>query len=890
MKLTFHLPYNTTWGELPYLTVKSDKAPQAVAMTPVEESAGVWQATLEVAPAESFIDYSFEIRTDSGEVRREWGGSRRLRLDSHLTEAIIEDRWHDAPEMRPFFTEPFTGCVFRPEAKEHFHSLRPAVLQFRLTAPMIEPHQAVAVAGNCEALGNWDPAKAPLMEPEEMPQWSLQIPLQELPERLEYKFVIVNRADRSEVAWENSDNRSFTLPELPSGASVVLSGLYLENPLPLWRGAGTAIPVFSLRSERSFGVGDFADLRMMIDWCALTGQKFLQLLPINDTTMTRRWTDSYPYTTNSTFALHPMYLRLDEVGQLSDAKLQSEFDREAKRLQLLPTVDYEAVNNAKERYMRLIFKQQGKAEMTSESFTEFARCNDFWLLPYAAWSVLRDRYNTPDMSQWGPYAVYNEEAISRFIEENRDDIDFYRFEQYHLDRQMRRARDYGHSRGVALKGDIPIGISRCSVDAWLHPELFNLDSTAGAPPDDFARLGQNWGFPTYRWDVMRGDNYAWWRQRLTKMADYFDAYRIDHVLGFFRIWQIPARQLHGLLGVFCPALPYSPEELADDYGFHLTPSLMCRPNITDAMLTERLGSLADRAKEYLTRLPSGLYRLRKPFESQVELSWHFAGLPKTDENDLLCRTLCDLIDEVLFIEDPYKAGHYHPRIDGFRTALYATLSEDDRKAYDRLYHEFFYERHNDFWKREAMSKLPELTGSTAMLACAEDLGMIPACVPQVMDELRILSLEIQRMPKEPWVAFGYPSRYPYLSVCSTSTHDMSGIRSWWKDMSAESRDDFYHRMLELWGDTPAEATPELCRAILAQNLGAPSMLCILPLQDWMSVDGQLRRPNPDEEQINVPACPRHYWRYRMHLTLDELMKADGFNQAVRDMIGQSGRH
>lgn len=175
-----------------------------------------------------------------------------------------------------------------------------------------------------------------------------------------------------------------------------------------------------------------------------------------------------------------------------------------------------------------------------------------------------------------------------------------------------------------------------------------------------------------------------------------------------------------------------------------------------------------------------------------------------------------------------------------------------------------------------MWKLPALTESTKMLCCAEDLGMIPDCVPAVMHNLQILSLEIQRMPKDPTVEFGNTWSYPYYSVCTSSTHDMPGIRAWWESDHAMAQ-RFYNQVLHEGGEAPYFAEPWICGRILDLQLNSPSMLCILPLQDWLSADGQLRRQNPADEQINVPAISRHYWRYRMHLTVEQLMEQTEFN-------------
>ena len=175
-----------------------------------------------------------------------------------------------------------------------------------------------------------------------------------------------------------------------------------------------------------------------------------------------------------------------------------------------------------------------------------------------------------------------------------------------------------------------------------------------------------------------------------------------------------------------------------------------------------------------------------------------------------------------------------------------------------------------------------------MLVCAEDLGMIPACVPAVMHRLEILSLEIQRMPKDPATPFGDTWRYPYYSVCTTSTHDMGGIRQWWEEDRAKTQ-QFFNEVLHEHGAAPYFAEPWICDRIIDLHLASPSMLCILPLQDWLSINGNIRREKPAEEQINVPANPRHYWRYRMHMTLGELLGHTEFSDYLRNKISNTGR-
>ena len=571
---------------------------------------------------------------------------------------------------------------------------------------------------------------------------------------------------------------------------------------PGWKGAGTAIPVFALRSEDDFGVGEFLDLKKMVDWAVLTGQTFLQLLPVNDTTMFGTLDDSYPYNANSTFALHPQFINLPAAGVPVDKeylKLQKQLNSFVKDGR--PETDYVSVNREKRRLLRKAFDANWKSLSRTKAYRNFLAANREWLIPYSRFCALRDEFGTPDFSQWGEFAVYDEARLERWNKSHRSETDFNCFLQFHLDAQFRQVRDYAHSKGVVLKGDLPIGISRTSADAWQFPKLFNMDSQAGAPPDAFSADGQNWGFPTYNWEEMAKDGYAWWKARLRKMSEYFDAFRIDHILGFFRIWQIPVPEKSGLAGYFSPALPYSADELRS-WGY---------------------GNRMDR-----------------------------------------------------FIEDPHRPGWYHPRIDA--------------KDLGDLYIDFFYRRHNEFWKHNAMDKLSALLGSTNMLACGEDLGMIPACVPEVMQRLNILSLEIQRMPKDPAQTFADPAHYPYGCVCTTSTHDMSPIRAWWEeDRSLSQR--FYNEALGCGGAAPYFCEPWVCRRIVEQHLWSPAMLVILPLQDWLSISPELRyKGNPADERINVPAIPRYHWDYRMHLSLEELLAAKDFNTDVATLVKSSGRN
>ena len=553
-------------------------------------------------------------------------------------------------------------------------------------------------------------------------------------------------------------------------------------------------------------------------------------------------------------------------------------------------MDYEAVNQTKWEYFRLIFKQEGEKVLASGEFGEFFNANKEWLQPYAVFSYLRDAFQTPNFREWPRHSVYNAQDIEKMCRPESVDyphIALYYYIQFHLHLQLVAATKYAREHGVVLKGDIPIGISRNSVEAWTEPYYFNLNGQAGAPPDDFSVNGQNWGFPTYNWDVMEKDGYRWWMKRFQKMSEYFDAYRIDHILGFFRIWEIPMHAVHGLLGQFIPSIPMSREEI-ESYGLPFREEYLI-PYIHESFLGQVFGPHTDYVKQTFL-LPAetpGVYHMKPEFTPQREVESFFAG--KNDENSLWIRDgLYTLISDVLFVPDTKEKDKYHPRIGIQRDFIFRSLNEQEQNAFNRLYDQYYYHRHNEFWRQQAMKKLPQLTQSTRMLVCGEDLGMIPDCVSSVMNDLRILSLEIQRMPKNPMHEFGYLNEYPYRSVCTISTHDMSTLRGWWEEDYLQTQ-RYYNTMLGHYGTAPTVATPELCEEVVRNHLKSNSILCILSLQDWLSIDGKWRNPNVQEERINVPSNPRNYWRYRMHLTLEQLMKAEELNDKIRELIKYTGR-
>ena len=891
MKLTFRIMYHTVWGEDLRVILNQDEDHAWALST---HDGYEWQGTFscDLPASGKLVSYRYGVFRDGRCVKKEFGAIPHFFVSSLLASGHyhLDDNWRNLPAGNHRYSAAFNAAAYS-ELPQSLSSSVDGAIAFRALCPgLSQQGQVLAVTGSCDALGHWDTSRALPMREVFPNVWTVCIDASAALLPFDYKFVAVDKSTGAALEWENGANHCCHPQQLQKGELYFTVEHEVFFSRPEKKIAGSAIPVFSLRSEGGFGVGDFGDLKHYIDWAASTHQQAVQILPINDTTITHTWQDSYPYNSISIYAFHPMYIDVRQLPTLKDAEKAARYEEERIRLNALPQIDYEQVNSVKRAYLKDIYGQEGSRLLASKEYIDFYEKNENWLKPYALFSYLRDLYGTPDFSQWPDYGIYRAEeaeALCNSCSEVSYEVGFYCFLQYVLHVQLLRAADYARSKGVILKGDIPIGISRGSVEAWVEPHYFNMNGQAGAPPDAFSAKGQNWGFPTYNWEVMEKDNYLWWRRRFAKMSEYFTAYRIDHILGFFRIWEIPSHSVHGLLGQFVPSLPMSEDEIRS-FGLNFQKEFMTEPFINDYMLDVMFGERKREVTEkFVEHVHHDIYRMRTEFDTQRKVEAFFAGRNDRESIDLK-EGLYALISNVLFVKDRKNPQMYHPRISVQCDFIYQRLNGQEQEAFNRLYNHYFYQRHNQFWYDEAMKKLPVLTQSTSMLVCGEDLGMVPDCVPWVMNELQILSLEIQRMPKDPKDEFGHPESYPFLSVCTIGTHDMSTLRGYWKE-DARVTERFFRSELHHWGEVPADAAGWLCKDVICKHLYSPSLLCILTWQDWLSMDETLRNPDIEAERINIPANPRHYWRWRMHLSLEELMNQHRFNGEIREMIDRSGR-
>lgn len=814
MKYRFYIEYFATNEQLLHIVFSN-----GTRLPMLRCGGGMWSVEYKAKPGAT---YHYELCTLSGAVIR--SEEHEHRTPKLLDGSSIYDCWWDKPSAQPFYSSFFTDSVFRRKGIKNKH-LSPANGDFliEVEAPTLSQDEALAIVGGSYVLGGWDTAKSIKVHAINNYTWQAILPHEAAGS--EYKFIITDTQGNFQT-YEEGCNR--LLPHRSDAAACMVRGLRLRHTA-LWRGAGVAIPLFSLRSQKSWGVGEFSDLKLMIRWAKQTHLSVIQVLPVNDTSTNFTWRDSYPYNAISSFALHPLYLgaqaAIDNCARLADnttkTKLQALYDSftpKAEKLNALDKVYYDKAIKLKIKFLKSLYRLCGEQAFATKEFMEFLIQSQQWLLPYAVYCSLRDKHSTTDFRRWKELSSYNEPQAYDYALRHKNEVGFYCFVQYLLDRELCDVHRYAQQSGIALKGDIPIGVSPNSVDVWCAPELYNTAMSAGAPPDIFAEEGQNWGFPTYNWERMAEDGYDWWRRRLQKMSRYFDAYRIDHILGFFRIWEVPRKAPSAILGHFYPSMPYTAEEI-NDLGIKFNPEKECPTEYSDS--------------------------------------------------------------NTLFVA--YPEGGYTPRIEGYKTERFKALTQAQQQAYMHLHEEFFYHRHNDFWRACALKRLPALMAATKMLTCGEDLGMIPACVPEVMSGEGILSLEIERMPKQMGQLFGDTLKYPYFSVTAPSTHDMSNIRSWWEE-DRDLTQHYWSDILHLAGTAEKECSAATARLIIERQMRSASMLAILPLQDWLAMDKTLRGADAAAERINVPADLNHYWRYRMHITLEQLLKAKQFSNSIKELV------
>lgn len=881
-KVNLTVEYRTEWGEEVVVSGNHITLGNYQTYLPLSTSDGyTWSVQVEFEAEIHDISYQYAIRNNGIIIKEE--ACRDIHHIALTKETILaKDTWTNSPQgfilNKNIFKEIWLHSDFLTDQP---------ILQYNVLlegcVANINTDEELAICGNTKELGEWDTKRALMVDQTDFPKTKVLLQVKTFDSPIEYKYLILDKITHKVKRWENNDNR--VIRELPIDKfdHIKIDEGEIDIDIDPWKGAGLTVPIFSLRTKNSFGIGEFLDLMPLADWCKKTNLKIIQILPINDTISTHDWPDSYPYKCTSVFALNPVYLNFEEMG-IGQTKYNKEYQNLKKTLNKKKYINYPTIQEQKLKYIHELYSVFGRETLNSREYIQFFDRNKHWLLSYAAYLCLINKYNSNDIKLWGEYSTYSTEKVTELMKDYKETFNIVFYTQYHLYKQLRKASNYIKKCGIALKGDLPIGISKHSVDAWQFPSLFNLSNQAGAPPDAFAEFGQNWGFPTYNWDQMQQEDYAWWKNRLQYMSQFYDAFRIDHILGFFRIWSIPESVIYGTLGQFDPAIPLSQREI-ESYGLPFDKEKMTRPYVTKQILQNLfIGEEVDIIINtyFIENVNKTLY-FKSTYDSQQKLA------KQDDLSKEIKDKLIYIHSNVLFVVDLKDQHCYHPRIDAHKTLFYQQeLSTADKEAFDSLYEDFFYHRNDKLWKKEAYEKLPALTKASKMLVCGEDLGMIPNTVPEVMKNLAIFSLEVARMPKLLGEEIGNSYKYAYASVSTFSTHDMSTIRGWWSENKAQRQAISNYADLHL---TNSESpTEEDIKAILTRELSTNSILCIEAIQDWLALSKKYHIGEALDEQINIPADSNHKWRYRIPCYIEDLLDDTSLNNKINELINKTKRY
>ena len=636
---------------------------------------------------------------------------------------------------------------------------------------------------------------------------------------------------------------------------------------------GVAIPVFSLKSADSVGIGEFLDLVPFAAWAKSCGMDLIQILPVNDT-----GEESSPYSARSAFALNPAYIRLQEV-EGAKTVLGKSLASEQERFESKERISYTEVVRFKRSALRQVFDARLDKIQGDKKLSQWIEANP-WVKTYAVYCFLKVQNQEASWRSWKTHGDTSLKKIESLWTKHGTDCLYQAWMQWVAEGQFRKAIHALDAMGVRLKGDIPILINEDSADVWGDRQYFDLDNRAGAPPDMFSYGGQNWGFPTYKWDVLEQDRYGWWRDRLAQASKFYHAYRIDHVLGFFRIWSVPACEATGILGRFNPSHPLTLERL-QGAGFPVsTLEYLTRPNFGREQLTEWFGVEVERAIAlYFERLgfTGDRFVLRAKYLNEQAI---IALDEPQSMKDALLKTYWNRV----FI--PSSDGrHFYPYWYWYQAPVFGTLPPHEQEKLRALIKENE-ESQEGLWYENGLRLLKIMANETDMLVCAEDLGTVPNCVPEVLQELKILALRIERWTRQ-WAQEGQPyvsaSQYPRLSVCTTSCHDTSSLRGLWKEGDFDRQ--LYWKHLGQAGAPPEELGPDHVCEILAHLFASNSLLAIPPLQDYLALGTRWLPANPDEERVNIPGTVGpHNWAWRTPCTVEELSSAVELNQAILELV------
>jgi len=652
--------------------------------------------------------------------------------------------------------------------------------------------------------------------------------------------------------------------------------------------AGVAIPLAGIKTKGGWCVGEYPDLAALASLCKTTGLKLIQLLPINDS-----GSQSSPYSALSAFALHPLYLRVADLPEaaLCPAVLKSLKAYAAKHGQD-SRFSYMDAYRVKMDALRAVFDGSKATIIANPELPEFILSHP-WVKTYAVYKRLKKINGDRSWRDWQGHRDATESAIAKLWNDPamKEEHLFYVWLQVRSAQQCAASSRAVRDSGVTLLGDLPILMNDDSADVWSNRKYFTMHLRAGAPPDMFAHYGQNWGFPVYDWDRQAADDFSFWKTRVAEASAYYSAYRIDHVLGFFRIWAMSEFESDGYLGHFHPEISLKSEELRAS-GFsperlrwlslpHVRgPELRAALEKSGRAMSDLTISRNSAAEPLFERLGSeDLYLFTRVVRGTGDIE--ACGFP-TILADFLKTAWRDRVLQ------PLEGNSFVPTWRHSDAYAWFSLSADEQGVLERLFRKQQAENET-LWAERGKKLLAVLVGASDMLACAEDLGAVPDCVPAVLAELGIPGLKIPR-----WTRFWNKSGQPYesladfrsASVCAVSVHDTSTVREWWE--YEEGRVDFAAAYCPELSPVPEKLEAASAFTVLQALARCASSIFVAQMQDYLDISDTLRSADPREDRVNIPGTQTDSnWTWRMRPTLEELQVDKKWIKALTQIAGRT---
>ena len=671
---------------------------------------------------------------------------------------------------------------------------------------------------------------------------------------------------------------------------------------------GTAIPLGALRTSKCSLIGEYSALKDMARFCKKTGMQIIQLLPVNDS-----GSESSPYSALTAFALHPIYISIPELKTYqSDSKIQKDYESFVKENQDSRRYDYKKILKAKIDFLQRIYKTETDSPKDFLSLKKKAASfieENPWIKEYAVYKRLKEQFAEKSWTLW-PKEYQNpsaKEIESLFADKNFEkQTYFFIWCQIQAFAQFLSAKEFVKKQGILLKGDIPFLVNMDSDCVWAKREYFNTKLTAGSPPDSDNPYGQKWGFPCYNWTKLKKDSYIWWKQRLQVQERFFDACRLDHLLGFFRVWAIPPEELRGTMGYcFSAAQKDITKDALLKAGFSESRiKWLSKPHISTQKVCELSGldwnCVSQILPAFMNRIGSeDLWLFKEEIKGSSDL------LSMADEqNRHLAQILAELWEDRCLIE--ISPGHFCQKWNYFNSTSWNSLDQAEKDTLSEIINETLANAEK-LWKKNATEILSQCKNASSMQLCAEDLGAPLSCIPSVLHKLKILALKVIRWERR-WESENQPfidfSSYEKLAVSCTSVHDSTTLRQWWNKEKSSVKEfikacipfettqtdskkiqdelESYNKKIEIL--SKKDFSPDMAYFVLADSAQNKSLWFINPLQDYLYLDSKYYS-DEESERINIPGTVSpNNWTYRMPCTIEELCTNNSLIKKIKEIV------